>query len=132
MNPTLRRRYPEDRVADEHRPSFSRSHVHTDITYTQATSCISLVYLAVVTNLFVSPYDRIEKEGFTYEVMRLICSGSARGFVRAISLRLEQVFHDVGDNSIFAVLRKGLTVRNVDADPVFDLCTLESHLEKGK
>ena len=63
--------------------------------------------------------------------MRLICSRSARGFIHAISLRLEQLFHDVGDNSILAVLFEGLTVGNMDADPIFDLGTLKSHLKRG-
>jgi len=61
--------------------------------------------------------------------MRLICSGSARGFICAISVRLKQVFHDVGDNSIFALLLGGLAIWNMNADPVFDPGTLKSHLE---
>ena len=60
--------------------------------------------------------------------MRLICSGSARGFIRVISFRLKQLFQDVGDNSIFIILLEGLAVRNVNADPVFDPGTLKSHL----
>ena len=64
-------------------------------------------------------------------MMKLICSGSARGFVRAISLGLKQLFHDVGDDSVFAVLLEGLIVRDVNADPVCDIGIPKSHLERG-
>jgi len=62
--------------------------------------------------------------------MRLICSGSARRFIRANSLGLKQLFHDVGNNSIFALLLEGLTIRDMNTDPVLDLGTLKSHIRK--
>jgi len=63
-------------------------------------------------------------------VMRLICSGNARGFICAIPVGLKQVFHDVGDNSIFTLLLGGLAIWNMNADPVFDPGTLKSHVRK--
>ena len=74
----------------------------------------------------------MEKRGVTNQATRLICPRSARSFIYAISLRLEQLFHDVCHNGIFALLLDRLTIRDVNTDPVFDLGTLEPHLETGK
>ena len=61
-------------------------------------------------------------------MVRLICSGGAWGFTRASPLGLKQVVHDVCDNSIFVVLLEGLTIGNVNANPILDLGTLKTHL----
>ena len=37
--------------------------------------------------------------------------------------------HDIGENGVFALLFHGLTVGDMDADPVFHFGTLKSHLE---
>lgn len=61
---------------------------------------------------------------------RLICSGGAWRFVRTNSLRLEQLIHDVRNNSIFALLLEVLTIWNVNADPVLDLGARKTHVRK--
>ena len=82
--------------------------------------------------MYISDVDRIERRGVTNQAMRLICSGGVRDLIYAISLRLEQLFHDVCHNGIFALFLDRLTIRDVNTDPVFDLVTLEPHLETGK
>ena len=64
-------------------------------------------------------------------MVRLICSGSSRHFIRAISFGLKQIIHDISNNGIFALLFVGLTIWNMNANPVFDLGTLKTHLERG-
>ena len=84
-----------------------------------------------VTNL--SPHDlRPDREkGFHIHVVILIWTGSGRGFTRTSLLGLEQLVHDICDNSIFTLLFEGLTIWDVNADPIFDLGTLKTHLERG-
>ena len=95
-----------------------------DITYHTSVS-------TAVANL--SPHDlRPDGErGFHIHVVRLIWTGSGRGFTCTSPLGLEQLIHDVCDNSIFAILFEGLTIGDVNADPIFDLGTIKTHLERG-
>ena len=94
-----------------------------DVTYHTPVS-------TAVTNL--SPRDlRPDRDRwFHIHVVKSIWSGGSRGFTRTSPLGLEQLVHDVCDNSILTLLLEGLTIGDVNADPVFDLGTLKTHLEK--